>query len=213
MPLAFSFEKRIKFAKRWSSLFPAIGIVALIFILWDMYFTKIGVWSFSPNYLTGIEVGNLPLEEILFFILIPYSCIFIHDALRWTKWPQKVEGPWVNYLIYAVAIFCLIGAVIFRNKLYTSWTFIGVFLWNVYFICFGNKNKNFHLPTFLIAFLIIQIPFFIVNGALTRIPVVNYNDMENIGLRMGTIPVEDVFYNWLMLFPMIYLYTYFSRKK
>ena len=56
---------------------------------------------------------------------------------------------------------------------------------------------------FYFAFMFILIPFFIVNGVLTGSwidePVVWYNDTENMGLRLGTIPVEDIFYGMLMI--------------
>ncbi len=59
------------------------------------------------------------------------------------------------------------------------------------------------LNTFFITFLIILIPFGIVNGILTGSfiaePVVIYNDTENLGIRLGTIPIEDIGYAFSML--------------
>jgi lycopene cyclase domain-containing protein len=64
---------------------------------------------------------------------------------------------------------------------------------------FRNQLTQFNLRTFLYSFLIALIPFLIVNGLLTSIPVVLYNDAENLGIRIYTIPVEDVFYGYALL--------------
>jgi lycopene cyclase domain-containing protein len=50
------------------------------------------------------------------------------------------------------------------------------------------------------------IPFLIVNGFLTAIPVVLYNDAENLGLRIYTIPFEDTFYGMLMILMTVVIY-------
>lgn len=56
---------------------------------------------------------------------------------------------------------------------------------------------------FYVIYAILLIPFFIVNGALTGSftdePIVWYNNAENLGIRLGTIPVEDVFYGLIMI--------------
>ena len=83
IPFLYSFESRMKYIKRWKAVFLAILITAIFFIIWDIIFTKIGVWSFNPRYHSGIEFFGLPIEEWLFFICIPYSSIFIHFAFHY----------------------------------------------------------------------------------------------------------------------------------
>ena len=67
-----------------------------------------------------------------------------------------------------------------------------------------------------ITFLLVLVPFFVVNGLLTGsfIPeeVVWYNNEENLGLRLGTVPVEDVFYAFSMLYMSLILIEKFKVK-
>lgn len=62
-----------------------------------------------------------------------------------------------------------------------------------------NKINSFRADVFLLAYLVSIVPFFVVNGLLTAIPVVIYNDTENLGLRLYTIPFEDIFYGMLLV--------------
>jgi lycopene cyclase domain-containing protein len=48
-------------------------------------------------------------------------------------------------------------------------------------------------------FLVSLFPFYIVNGILTAWPVVLYNNTQNMGIRIGTIPFEDHFYSMALL--------------
>jgi lycopene cyclase domain-containing protein len=103
--------------------------------------------------------------------------------------------------------------IIFYQRYYTSWTFIfnAVFITAIYF--FRNYFKTFDATVFLISYCIMLLPFLIVNGFLTAIPVVLYNDAENLGLRIYTIPFEDTFYGMLLILMTIVIYEKLREGK
>ena len=82
VPFLFSFHPKILFIKSWKSFIPAMTISATVFLVWDEIFTVWGVWGFNPDYLIGISIGHLPLGEILFFVCIPYSCVFTYFCFK-----------------------------------------------------------------------------------------------------------------------------------
>ena len=70
-PLLASWDKRFKYASKFKYLFPSVFITATFFIVWDIIFTKNGVWGFSEIHTSNINLFFLPVEEWLFFIIIP----------------------------------------------------------------------------------------------------------------------------------------------
>jgi lycopene cyclase domain-containing protein len=180
-------------------------IPAMLYIVWDIYFTSKAVWSFNDNYITGKKWLGLPVEEILFFFIVPYCCVFIYDCVRSYFSELKNKKSADSFLI-TLAIVLLITGVIYHDKFYTGWTFIftGVFILALYL--FRNYFKSFDAISFLVSYAICLVPFLIVNGFLTAIPVVIYNDAENLGLRIYTIPFEDAFYGMLLILMNIVLY-------
>lgn len=66
------------------------------------------------------------------------------------------------------------------------------------------------------SYLVTLIFFFIVNGVLTGSyidePVVWYNNSQNLGIRMGTIPFEDIFYGFLLIASIIQIFEYLNEK-
>jgi lycopene cyclase domain-containing protein len=75
--------------------------------------------------------------------------------------------------------------------------------------------KKAYWSKLVFAYLVILVPFFIVNGILTGTgleePVVWYNDEENLGMRILTIPIEDSIYGFLLIASNITLFEYFKR--
>jgi lycopene cyclase domain-containing protein len=211
-PLALSFDKKVAFYKNWKYLFPAMIIPALLYIVWDFYFTAKGVWSFNENYITGTKLYNLPLEEVLFFFIVPYCCLFIYECIC-SYFQRALHILWADKLLLALAVVLFITGIINYNKYYTGWTFIftSIFITALHFI--NKKIKIFNAGLFVVSYAVMLIPFLIVNGFLTAIPVVLYNDAENLGIRIYTIPFEDIFYGMLLILMNVVTYELLKNKK
>lgn len=199
VPFVFSFYPKANFSKKWKYVLPAILITAVIFILWDEVFTRMSVWGFNTRYTTGIRILSLPLEEVLFFFCIPYACIFTYFALTYLVEKDHLF-PHQELISSALILVTLIGGIFYMDQWYTSITF---FLTGLFLAFQMLKLRPRYMGRFYFAFIFILVPFFIVNSILTgsfiEEPIVWYNDNENLGLRIGTIPVEDFFYGMLMI--------------
>lgn len=211
IPLAFSFYPKANFSHRWRSVLPAIVITAVPFVAWDMIFTRWRIWEFNPRYLTGIHLWNLPLEEVLFFFCIPYACIFTHFAFDHLLKRDPVRH-YDRIMTYSLLATSLLLCILFSDRLYTITTF-GVFgILLTAGLAAGKTPGRFYF-----SYGILLIPFFIVNGILTGTglnePVVSYNNAENLRLRLGTIPVEDVFYGFSLILLNIWVKEHIERRK
>ncbi len=211
-PLGLSFDKKVAFYKQWKYVLPASVIPALLYIVWDIFFTQKGVWSFNPAYITGIHISNLPLEEVLFFFIVPYCCVFIYECIR-CYFPLLKDNRKADVFMWLMAFALLVAGISYHNRYYTSWTFIfnAVFIAALY--VFRNFFKSFDAISFLVSYAICLVPFLIVNGFLTAIPVVLYNDAENLGQRIYTIPFEDCFYGMLLVLMNVVLFEKLREKK
>lgn len=212
VPFIFSFHPKLNFYKTWRAFFPAVIITGLAFILWDVYFTNLGVWGFNPDYLIGIHIANLPLEEILFFFCIPYSCVFTFHCLDlFIKKSVPAQTEKIITLSF-ITIALIIGSLTL-DKVYTATTFflLAVLLAFAKFIA-----KVSWLAKFYIIYSVLLFPFLIVNGLLTGTgldaPVVWYNNNEIFGLRILTIPIEDVFYGMDLILMNLLIYLYLKKE-
>ena len=210
-PLVRSFEPRIQYARKWGPLFKAIAITGLFFIIWDVFFTRAGVWGFNPDYLIDIYIFSLPIEEILFFITVPFASVFIYECVVYFL--PKIQNPtWLKWTSAGLSISLIAISVINRDLAYTFWNFLfaGIFM---LFVAFRNPLWFGH---FWVAYIIHLIPFFLVNGVLTGSgidsPVVWYNNTENLSLRLITIPLEDTIYALLLLLMNVFFYENFKAR-
>ena len=213
-PLLASWDKRFKYASKFKYLFPSILITATFFIIWDIIFTKNGVWGFSEIHTSNIYIFYLPVEEWLFFIIIPFSCVFIYESVKYFFILDKYENISRNILM-GIGIVLIVASVLNLDRSYTFWNFLfcGSFL-----IYSSYKKRGYH-ANFVVSYLFHLIPFLIVNGILTdgnfdfnfsTDPVVWYNNEENLFIRFITIPIEDFFYSMLLLLMNVTFYEKFK---
>ena len=213
VPFIASFDSRLRFDRQWRYLFPAMLLTMAVFIPWDMLKTSLDVWGFNPRYLTGYYIGNLPAEEWLFFIAIPYACLFTYYALNYLL-EKDYFGQYAQTFALILGILLLFLGFLNFNRLYTSVTFIstGSFLLFHRFVL-----RKDYMGRFFIMYFVTLIPFFIVNGLLTGsfIPeeVVFYDNAQNLGIRLGTIPIEDMVYGMLMLLMNITWFEWLKTRK
>ncbi len=213
VPFLFSFHPRLKFYKHWKHLFLAILITMLIFIPWDVIFTVNGFWGFNPAYYLEYTIFSLPIEEWLFFICIPYACIFTHYSLQHLVPNMRLSTKTTKTISYILLLIFTLGAIVFHDKWYTVID-LG---YGAILLVIVLKISPKILESYYLTFLVMLIPFFIVNGVLTGSwitdQVVWYNDAQNLGIRMGTIPVEDSVYAFTMILSSLFLMNLFSKRK
>ena len=213
IPLVLSFQSAFgKIYLKWKSLFLAITLTAIFFIIWDILFSYWGVWGFNVHYILGYYLFHLPLEEYLFFVCIPYACLFTYIQFKnfnFSFFNKKTS----NYITKALIIisFLTICSFFYKNYTFSVSGFLFIFL------IFYQRKIKVDLSFFYTAYSIVLIPFLLVNGLLTGMatesPMVWYNDLENLGLRIITIPIEDFFYYYLLFIINVTLYDYFEQKK
>ena len=208
-PFALSFDKKVSFYKYWKYLFPSIGIVATIFVVWDFIFTHYAFWGFTDKYLNGFFLFNLPIEEVLFFIVIPYCCIFIYEVVK-----SYFSNLKFSLLTKFFSLFIVVsGALLSLLYADNSYTFSAC-LFSVLLSIFSYRYQPY-FSFFVVSYIISIIPFLIVNGILTGVvtpdPIVWYSESEIIGLRVFTIPLEDFYYSYSLLLSVAILYERFKR--
>lgn len=213
-PLALSFEKNLRLYRRWKYLLPAILITMLVFVAWDIIFTHMGYWFFNPIYNSGIYINKLPLEEYLFFIVIPYACAFSFYAVQFHFPKFKFNAQSTKALTFIIAILSVVTAILNRDLTYTFVVFLvlpPILLLSYYF---AREVIQYYLAIYPI----LLIPFFIINGILTGTgieqAVFDYNPQAILGIRIFSIPIEDMIYNFsLLLSPLALTHIFETRFK
>lgn len=209
VPLILSFDKNLKYYRKIPHLLFSISIVSTAYIIWDVIATARGDWAFNPEHLIGVKIFGLPIEEILFFITVPYSCIFIYETVRFYI---KEKHLTINKNVFLItAFFLILFGIIFNHQHYTLTVSIFTGMFFILAVYLNNKLlESFH---FWLTMLISFIPFLLVNYFLTSIPVVTYNDLAFFGERFITIPLEDFLYSFSMIANWILFYEISSKRK
>lgn len=208
-----SFDRRILFNRHFGAFMKSAVLVAIPFIAWDVWFTARGVWWFNTDYTLGIMIAGLPLEEWLFFICIPFSCVFTYfcfDKFFKLEWLSGFN----NLIVFVTVIVCSVIALLHYDKVYTLVTAIAT-ITTLIFLHFIVRSDWIGRAS--LVFTILMFGFFPVNGVLTGTglekPIVNYNPKEFLGIRMFGIPVEDAVYGYTQFLLVLYFFYRFKHVR
>jgi len=212
IPFLFSFHPRLKFYRYWKSLFLGILITMFVFIPWDVIFTINGIWGFNDNYVIGTKLLSLPLEEWLFFICIPYACVFTHFALLELFASMQLNESKTTIITRTIIVLLVLLSIFYYDKWYTLVNFLYAIMLLLIVVTYSPNI----LKSYFITFLFILIPFIIINGILTGSQIENqvvwYNNDENMNIRILTIPIEDIVYAFSLILTNLSLTQFFYRK-
>jgi lycopene cyclase domain-containing protein len=88
---------RTNVLRRWRRLLLSLAPVLALFLVWDAYAIATGHWDFDPERTTGvIVVAGIPLEEVLFFLVVPFASVLTLEAVRsvrgWSVGDEPADG-------------------------------------------------------------------------------------------------------------------------
>lgn len=208
-----SFDKRLRFDREFVPFLKASVIVALFFIAWDVWFTSRGVWWFNTKYTLGIVLAGLPLEEWLFFIFIPFSCVFTYFCLdKFFRWQHL--SAFNNIIVFVSIIVCAVVALRYADRIYTLVTAVVTI---ATLLVFHFVMRVQWISQASLVFTVLMLGFLPVNGILTgtglESPIVNYNPADFMGIRVLTIPIEDAVYGYTQFLWVLYFFKKFQPRQ
>lgn len=208
-----SFDRRIQFSRFFGKFLLSSTIVGVPFIVWDIWFTANGVWWFDINYTLGFKIAGLPVEEWLFFYCIPFACVFTYYCIE-KFYRLDWAGAFNNLIVFTSFIILGVVGFLYYERIYTLLTVIVTLLTLFYLNFIAQKEW---IGKVSLVYLILMPGFFAVNGILTGSfipsPVVNYNPDDFLGIRMGTIPIEDAVYGYSQFLLNIYFFKKITKNE
>ena len=225
-PFFLSFHKSVAFYKNFKPLAAGILLMSAVYLPWDILFTHWGIWNFNPKFTMQSRWFLLPIEEWLFFLAVPFACVFTFECVRYFKKtaPSKRFTQITSFSVLAIStVLCVFAA--FEELWYT---FSATLLCSA-MLLFHIQRRSEFLGYFLFAWFILLIPFYMSNGILTGLhfyeydlvntshveiteAIVRYNNQFNLGIRIWSVPIEDFFYGLAMILLVLTPYEYFREK-
>jgi lycopene cyclase domain-containing protein len=83
----------VRVYRQWRRLLLTLAPVVAVFLAWDLYAIAAGHWDFDPQQTVGLVLpGDVPVEELLFFVVVPICAVLSFEAVRRVKgWPAGDE--------------------------------------------------------------------------------------------------------------------------
>ena len=209
--LILSFMTDVKPHRHIRGLFAGYLLVSVPFMIWDVWATSAGHWGFNSEYVTGPYIFNVPLEEYLFFLTVPFALVYVWGVVKKHVTDKALAGILPLLVFGAVAAISIWTLVAYWENGYTRSAMIAALIATVA----AATSRLAYTKRFWTFQVILLGLFMIFNSILTMLPIITYGQDAIIGLNVGTIPVEDFFFNFAFatLFLLVYMYADKPRAK
>jgi lycopene cyclase domain-containing protein len=193
------------FWQHWRALAISIATIGVPWVVMDIAAHHLGWWYYNTAYVFGLRVFGLPIEEILFFVVVPFACLVVWHVYD----RQKGTVPqWLPRIALAALVLVCIGLIAFhfgrlRTVVDAAITIVAVAaLWDSELI---RRRAWWYWSLTVLAL------FLVCNTFLTAVPIVEYNMQAATGWRIGTIPFEDFLYNFSLLNLLLLAYSRYKK--
>lgn len=195
------------FARRWRAVGAAVLVGALPFVTWDALVAG-RHWWFNDRYVLGPRIAGLPFEEVLFFVSVPFACLFTWqsvfapgadagDAQR--RWPYEML-----WLAAPLGV-----ALLAAGREYTGATLLA--LAAVAGLDRALETALLTRAAFLRFLGVVTVLMMVCNGYLTWRPVVLYDPRYQLDVRVGSIPIEDFGYGIALVMLVVIVFEAWQR--
>ncbi|GIW64617.1 MAG: hypothetical protein KatS3mg092_0550 [Patescibacteria group bacterium] len=183
----------------------SITISSLIFIFHDILVTN-RWWKFNEKYIINkIKILNLPIEEVLFFFIVGFSCLTLWINLRLLELKLNLNFYLLYFFIFIYYLYIFLKFKKPYTKIVTSFY---LFLITLDLILKTKLILNNLFFIFLLIFFLLTLIF---NLYLTKRPVVIYNQTFLSGKKILTIPIEDFLYGINFIYLLVIIYEFLLR--
>jgi lycopene cyclase domain-containing protein len=205
-PLSLSFDRKVHYFRYWPKVFISIAIVFFPFLIWDIAVTGVH-WHFNENYTLPFRFWGLPLGELMFFVTVPFACLFIFQIMRTDRQIIWIKN---NIFLSVVTGFACLASIVFLlwGKHYTA-----IVCFALAFTIFFDRLIKTQLLSQKRTYLFLAILtglIFVFNGYLTARPVVLYEPKYFTDVRIWTIPIEDFGYGYTLILLCTILFEKFK---
>lgn len=184
----------------------AIAWVIVPYVVWDALVAG-RHWFFNPSYTLGIDLFGLPIEEVLFFVAIPYACLFSWETIVGGSAARPRRGGALAYpLVIGTLLALAVTAWVGFGLEYTALALGALALTLALDHALGTRLLM--MPRAWLMVLLTLAFTGVFNGYLTARPVVTYGEAYQLGVRIGTIPVEDFIYGLGLVGACVSLYQW-----
>lgn len=184
----------------WKHYMKPMMILSACFILWDYLFTSWGIWAFNEKYYSGIRWIGLPVEEWIWFWVIPFCSLFIYEIVK-QKFYCDLQTD--RRLSWAMLMILTVLYLLNFDRLYSCWSLAAA----IFVVSLSILWQLKGMAVFMVSFLCNLIPMYLFNGMLTGLfteeALVMYNPKEFSNLRLGSFPIEDLGFGFAYLYGIV----------